>query len=118
MSPEARRIVTRKSGGDLLIFPVDGGEPRVVPGATPDDNLLRWSADGRSVLVAPAAEVPSRIERLDVTTGKRELVRTIGPQDLSAVTGIYPIVLAADEKTHVYSCRRMISQLFLVEGAR
>ena len=118
VSPDARGIVTRKSGGDLLIFPVDGGEPRVVPGGMPNDNLMRWSADGRSVLVAPAAEVPSRIERLDVTTGKRELFRTIGPQDLAAVTGIDPIVLAADEKTHAYSCRRMVSQLFLVEGAR
>ncbi len=118
VSPDARRIVTRKSGGDLLIYPVEGGEPRVVAGAARNDTVIRWSADGRSVLVLPSGEVPGRIERLDVATGKRELVRAIGPSDLTAVTGIFPIVVGDDEKTHAYTCRRMISHLFLIEGAR
>jgi hypothetical protein len=118
VSPDARSIVTRKSGGDLLIYPVDRGEPHVVAGAARDDLVLRWSADGRSLLVCPAGEVPSRIERLDVATGKRELIRTIGPPDMTSVLGIFPIVVGADEKTHVYTSRRMISHLFLIEGAR
>jgi eukaryotic-like serine/threonine-protein kinase len=118
VSPDARQIITRRSGGDLLIYPLEGGEPRVVSGAARNDRVVRWSADGRSVLVSPSGEVPSRIERLDLTTGKRELIRTIGPTDLTAVTAIFPVVVSADEKTHAYTCRRMISQLFLVEGAR
>ena len=101
-----------------MIYPLGGGDPRVVPGAARNDQVIRWSADGRSVLVSPYGEVPSRIDRLDLTTGKRELVRPIGPTDLTAVTSIFPVVVSADEKTHAYTCRRMISQLFLVEGAR
>jgi Tol biopolymer transport system component len=118
VSPDGRLILVRGSTGGLLLFPVEGGDSRPVPGATPEDSVLRWSADGRSVLVARSWEVPSRIERLDVSTGRRELIRTLGPTNLTGVLQIDPIAISDDEKSHAYSCRRMASHLFLVGGAR
>jgi hypothetical protein len=63
-------------------------------------------------------EVPARIERLEVSTGRREPIRTIGPTDLTGVLQIRTITMSDDEKSYTYSTRRMISHLFLVEGAR
>jgi hypothetical protein len=68
--------------------------------------------------VFTVGEVPARIERLDLTTGKRELFRTVGPAELTGVTAILPIAISPDETAHAYTSRRMISNLFQVDGAR
>ncbi len=118
VSPDGRQILVTASGGSLVLYPVDGGEARPVPGATPGDAVIRWSADGRSLLVSRSGEVPARIERLDVATGKREPLRTVGPTDLTGVLSIGPFAFTDDLKSYAYACRRTSSHLFLVEGAR
>jgi hypothetical protein len=62
--------------------------------------------------------VPTRIERLDLATGRRDLLRTVGPADLTGVVQVFPLVMSADEKSYAYTSRRYRSLLFLVEGAR
>jgi hypothetical protein len=58
------------------------------------------------------------VERLDLTSGRREPFRTLGPSDLTGAVQIAPIVVSEDGKSHAYSCRRMASHLFLVNGVR
>jgi Tol biopolymer transport system component len=118
VSPDGRQILVRASGGDLLLYPVGGGNPKRVPGVNPEDAVTGWSADGRSVLVYSVSTVPARIERLDLSSGRRVLVRTVGPTDLTGVLQIGTPLLSADDKAYAYSCRRMISHLFLVDGAK
>ena len=118
VSPDGRFLLVKASGGAPVLYPVDGGEPRPVAGATPRDVVIRWSAEGRSVLVIQGREVPARIERLDLSTGKREPFRALGPTNLTGVLSVDPIVFTDDGKSYAYACRRMVSHLFLVEGAR
>ncbi|HUM01216.1 MAG TPA: protein kinase [Thermoanaerobaculia bacterium] len=118
VSPDGRLILVAASGGAPVLYPVDGGEARPVAGATPEDSVIRWSADGRSVLIWRSGEVPARIERLEIATGRREPVRTIGPADMTGVLRVGPFAFSDDGKSHAYACRRMSSHLFLVEGAR
>ena len=116
-SPDARQVVVRASGG-LVLYPVAGGEGRPVPGTTPDDIAIRWSRDGGSLLVYGESSVLLRIERVALPAGTRDLVRTLGPADMSGVTSMgYPF-LAGDEKSYAYVLARSISHLFLVERAR
>ena len=49
---------------------------------------------------------------------KRQPVRTIGPADLTGVLSAGPFVFTDDGRGYAYACRRMVSHLFLVEGAR
>jgi hypothetical protein len=89
-----------------------------VPGTTPDDIAIRWSRDGGSLLVYGESAVPLRIERVALPTGTRNLVRTLGPADMSGVTSMgYPF-LAGDEKSYAYVLSRSISHLFLVGAER
>ncbi len=118
VSPDGRQVLVKASGGALVIYPVDGGEPRPVAGATPEDQVIQWNADGRSLLVSRSGEVPAHIERLDLATGKREPMRTLGPADLTGVLNIGPFAFSSDLKSYAYACRRTSSHLFLVEGAR
>jgi hypothetical protein len=117
VSPDGRRILVLGPAG-IESYTSDGGAGTPVPGSKPDDVPLRWGADGRSVLVARDWEVPTRIERLDLATGRRDLLRTVGPADLTGVVQVFPLVMSADEKSYAYTSRRYRSLLFLVEGAR
>ena len=118
VSPDGHQIVVRESAGGLLVYPAKGGEGRAAPGATVQDSVIRWSGDGRSVLVYRQEEVPARVERLDISTGKRQLVRTLGPTHLVGTLMIKPVAFSEDEKSHAYGLRKQISHLFLVEGGR
>jgi eukaryotic-like serine/threonine-protein kinase len=118
VSPDGRQVLVRESGGGLQVYPVDGGPPRAVPGARSLELVIRWTPDGRSLLVAGVSDVPARVDKLDVATGRREPFKTLGPADLTGVLQIAPIAISDDGKSHAYSCRRMTSHLFLVEGAR
>jgi len=116
-SPEGTRILARKADG-LAVYPVGGGAGIPVPGTRDADRAIRWSRDGRSALVFSVGDVPARVERVDLTSGKRELFRTLGPAELTGVTAILPIAISPDETAHAYTSRRMISNLFQVDGAR
>jgi eukaryotic-like serine/threonine-protein kinase len=118
VSPDGNVIVVKRGTGGWWLYPADGGSPRAVPGATSIDAVVQWSADGRSLLVYASSGVPARVERLDLATGKRTPVRTLGPQELAGVLGIGPIVLTENERTYSYGTNMMISHLFLAEGAR
>jgi hypothetical protein len=118
VSPDGRSIVVTDSAGRLLVYPSEGGEARPVPGARPEDTVVRWSADGRSVLTFHGSEVPARVERIDVSTGNREPVRALGPTDMEGVLQIGSLALSEDTKSYAYSTRKMFSHLFLVERAQ
>ncbi|MEW6367718.1 MAG: protein kinase [Acidobacteriota bacterium] len=118
VSPDARSILVSAIGGGFVVYPVAGGEGRSVPGTGPEDKAIRWSRNGRSVLAYRSGEIPLRVERVDVESGRRELVWTLAPADLGGVIQLAHVAVAADEKSYAYVCERAISHLFLVEGAR
>jgi len=89
-----------------------------VPGLTTDDQVIQWSADGRSVYVYRPANVPFRLERLDLASGRRELVREVAPADRTGVLYSVGAALTDDTRFYAYDFKRMTSQLFVVEGAR
>jgi Tol biopolymer transport system component len=119
VSPDGLQVLVRESSGGQKLYPVDGGSPRNVPGATPDDAVVRWTPDGKSLLlVSLYSDVPLRVEKLDVATGRREPYMTLGPADLTGAVQLYPIALSDDGKSYALTVRRMASHLFLVQGAR
>ncbi len=118
VSPDGLHILYSRVGGTYFIEPAGGGEARPVLGLTPDDQVVQWSADGRSVYVYRPADVPFRLEKLDLASGARVLVREVAPADKAGVTWITSAALAEATNSYAYSYRRLISQLFVVEGAR
>jgi serine/threonine protein kinase/Tol biopolymer transport system component len=116
ISPDGTQILVRESKGGLNIYPVSGGAPRGVPGATPNDAVLRWMSDGKSILIASLwSEVPLRVDKLDLATGRREPFKTLGPAELTGAVHVTPVAFTEDGKSHAYAVRRMASHLFLVQ---
>ena len=117
-SPDGRLAFATGPDGKLTLYPVEGGEPRVVPGTSLDDIAIRWTADGRGLFVQRRAALPARVERVDVATGERKPWLALVPPDPAGVQGIGPIHMSADGRAYVYSYRRKLDQLYVVEGLR
>jgi Tol biopolymer transport system component len=118
ISPDGTAILARASDGKFLIYPVTGGQPRPVVGADPNDSVIRWSRSGESILVYRRGEVPARIERLELSTGRRTLVRKLAPGSRAGVVGVRYVTFADDEQSYAYTYTRFQCRLSSVTGVK
>ena len=118
VSPDGKFAFGRDLSGRGQLYPLAGGEPQSLPGWLPKDIWITWSADGRSAYVYHDEKTSAPVYRLDVASGKRELVMTLAPGDSAGVTAIQNVRMTPDGKTYAYSYSRELSDLFMVEGAR
>ncbi|HVE65150.1 MAG TPA: hypothetical protein VNC59_01110, partial [Thermoanaerobaculia bacterium] len=118
ISPDGRTVFAFGPDRRLLLYPTDPGEPRPIPGIEDGELAIRWTADGNAIWVHRTNENPTKVYRLDVTTGERTLWRELTPPDPAGVLQIAPILMTADGKSYVYSYRRTLDELFLVEGLK
>jgi Tol biopolymer transport system component len=116
VSPDGRWVACVRSDRKTVLFPLEGGEPRPVVGVEPGEVLIRWSGDGASLFVYKAGQLPACIYRVSLETGQRELWMELIPADLAGVLSIGQIRLTPDGKSCVYSFKRTLSELYLVEG--
>jgi hypothetical protein len=118
ISPDGGTVVARDADGLYQLYPQDGSEPTPVPGLDDGDYLINWRADGRSLLIYRPMEIPSRVERLDLSTGQKTLVRELAPADLVGAQAVYGVSFSADEKSYAYALERAVGALYVVEGVR
>lgn len=118
VSPDGLQILYSTSAGTFFLQGVQGGTARQVPGLTAHDDVIRWSANGRSLFVFDVATMPFRFEQLDLASGRRVLVREVAPADRAGVISGGRGTMTVDARAYAYGYSRMTSQLFVVEGAR
>jgi dipeptidyl aminopeptidase/acylaminoacyl peptidase/predicted Ser/Thr protein kinase len=118
LAPDGRMAVARAADGTLGLYPTDGGEPRPVPGVTPDDVPIRFTANGKGLYLQRGSGAPAHVDVLDVATGRRRPWKELTPPDPAGILAIGPIFLSDDGQSYVYSYRRLIDDLYLVEGLR
>ena len=120
ISPDGRLVAATGLDQKIALYPVDGGEPRPVPGAAEGDLPLQWSADGRLLYVRQRVELYSaaRVFRLDLKTGKRMLWKELFPEDPAGVVGTDSVRLTPDGRSYAYNYYRVLSDLYLVDGLR
>ena len=117
ISPDGRTVAAIAPDGRLALYPVDGGTPRPVAGAVPGEQLIRWSPDGRQLLVYTSS-VPSIMSTIDLETGRKDRLREFRPSDATGASFMYAILLTADARAGVYSFQRTSSDLKLMTGLR
>ncbi|HKF41856.1 MAG TPA: protein kinase [Thermoanaerobaculia bacterium] len=117
ISPDARFVVVERKDG-FWLYPVEGGDPRPVAGMLKTDFVWRnWSADGRYLYAWNPLELPFRVFRVEIATGRREPWKTITPQDPAGVWSA-DLMLTPDGKSYAYNCKRTLNDLYLVEGLK
>ena len=118
VSPDGRWAACRNPEGKLVLYPVEGGEPREISGLDPDDTPTQWGSDSHSLYVYKRAELPAKVYRVDLTTGHKEFWKEFMPADPAGVSSLAPILHTPDGKSYVYCYRRELSELYLVDGLK
>lgn len=102
-----------------FLHPIDGGTPRPFSLLGAGDRPRQWSADGRFLYVVHGGSVPPvAIERVDVTTGRREPWKTLAPSDPVGIELLDTVVISPDGRGYCYSYARRQHELYVVEGLK
>ena len=79
---------------------------------------MGWSRDSAAVYVQRGIEVPVRIERVDLATGERTLVRTLAPEGVAEPASVSVADWIDDGRAYAYNYTSVPSVLFVVSGVR
>jgi len=117
-SPDGKFLAGSTADYKLELFPLDGGPARSTPGVEPGYRVAHWSADSRALYVFQPGEVPVKIQRLDIATGKMKPVRDLLPADLGGVVSIGPVITNGDASEFAYSYYQTLSVLYVISGVK
>ncbi|HEY7575606.1 MAG TPA: protein kinase, partial [Thermoanaerobaculia bacterium] len=119
LSPDGKFVALTAADHRARIYPIAGGEPRLVAGLEPDDVPIQWSADGGHIFAAHYGLAPLPVYRVDLKTGKRELWKELMPADRTGFVRIASVIVTRDGSSYVYDYNRLsASDLFLVQGLK
>jgi WD40 repeat protein len=118
ISPDGKQVVGLGADGRPNLFPVDGGEPRVISGVDARDRIAGFAGDGHSLYVHNIAGLPAVVSQLNIVTGKRTLWKQMVPADAAGVDNIGNFIISPDGNSYVYSYGRTLSDLYMVEGLK
>ena len=99
-------------------YPVEGGAPQPISNLESEDDIIGWGSDGTSLYLARVSEMPIRVYRFEPATGRRVLLKEVMPADPAGITGPNIILMTPDGKGYMYSIRRQLSDLYVVEGLK
>jgi Tol biopolymer transport system component len=118
-SPDGRWLAVTGPDRALSLHPVEGtGASRPVAGWTKGATPLQWSADGESLYVTTVTDVPMSIRKLDLQTGRSELVKTLLPPETAGVQTIAAPVVTRDGRTYAYTYIRLLGDLYVADGIK
>jgi WD40 repeat protein/predicted Ser/Thr protein kinase len=118
ISPDGRSLIAQGPAGVFSVYSLEGGKPVPVPALKTEDSPIQWSEDGKTVYVRGSSRLPARIYRVDLANGRRELWRELAPVDSEGVFRVADVAITRDGRTCVYDYRRVLFDLYTVDGLR
>jgi sugar lactone lactonase YvrE len=118
ISPDGQYVVAAAHDGKESLYPVEGGATRAIPGLLENDEVAGWSSDGTSWYVYRQWELPMKVYRLELGSGRRELLHEIVPSETNGILWPPSVLLTPDGKSYLYQLRTYHSELYLVEGLK
>jgi len=118
LSPDGTKVALLSAEGKLVIYPAaeSGSAGEVVPTVEPLAPLL-WAPDDWLYVqhIGSYTQIPTRISRLHLPTGRLKPWKEIRPADPLGVNAITKVMLSQDTRTCVFNYRRVLSELFVAE---
>ncbi|MBZ5678099.1 MAG: protein kinase [Acidobacteriia bacterium] len=120
VSPDHKWLLSQiPGGGRFALYPIDGGEPKPVPGLDPKKEYTTgWRSDSQSIYVmANTAPQPEFIvDSLNVFTGKREPFMEVHPS--RPVAEVEYLRLTPDGRAYAYNYNVRLSDLYVASGLK
>ena len=118
LSPNGELVAAVGPDHKLYTYPINGGEPRLVPGVQPGEAPTGWSSDGRTLFVFQYGQIPTQVVQVDIASGQRKPWKELNPADAAGIDTINGVMMTADAKGYVYGYIRTLCDLYLVEGLK
>ena len=110
------RIVGRKASGEAAVFDKSTKKLQTIPGIAPGESIQGWSEDGQALLVTASTPWDAQSYRVEVGSGKRNLLQKFELAEKAGSSENLRAFYAERSKTYVYNARRILSNLYIVEG--
>ena len=114
-SPDSRFVVGIGENSAVAIYPVGGGPPRPLA-LEPGFHPVQWSQDGSSFYGYQMGELPAKIYKVDIASGKRTAVQELTPGAPAGVVTVAPVVISRDGARFLYSYNQVLSVLNIITG--
>jgi hypothetical protein len=120
IAPDGAHVAVLNSDGKLVVYSTDGiGSSWVIPAGDPLAPIL-WPAPDFLYVQRQRtfSELPAAVYRLSLVSGETKPWRQFAPRDPVGVNAVTRILIAQDQKSYVYSYRRIFSELLTIDGWR
>jgi Tol biopolymer transport system component len=119
ISPDGRSVIVRGPDGKYGIWPIDGGDIRLIPGLDSRYNITGWFPDGLSVYVRSSArQNVTPVFNANIATGKMEPWKTFGTNLPSGTTSVSAPRFSKDGSAYVYIYVQDLSQAYVIKGLK
>ncbi|HZR55992.1 MAG TPA: protein kinase [Terriglobales bacterium] len=115
-SPDGKYLAGTHGKDGVVLFPVEGGPSYTVLGVDASYVVAQWSADSKALYIYRPGEVPLKVYRLEIATGKKDFVRELVPADRAGVVSIGPVLSTRDASAFAFSYYQTLSVLYVVSG--
>ena len=78
LSPDGKSVLATGPDRRLAIYPIEPGEPRVLPGQQPEDVPMRWTPDGNGIFVYHPSAPPLKSKRSTSERGNERSGKSFG----------------------------------------
>jgi hypothetical protein len=117
VSPDGSRVAILAADGRPLLQPIAGGPAIEVPTTVRGEYPVTWSADGKALFVAGPSNVPHRVYRVDLATGRRELWKELRPSQAAGIR-LSQVSLTPDGRSFLHMYSGLLSNLYVAEGIK
>jgi len=115
-SPDGRFVVGVGPKSAVAIYPIESGSPRSVPGLEAGFVPVQWSSNSSFLYGYVSGELPSKVYRVEISTGKQTVVQELRPEAPAGVVTVSPVIASRDGTHFLYSYNQTLSVLYLVSG--
>jgi len=118
VSPDGKFAAAIGPDSTFALYALDGSGSHPIPGFERGDVPSTFTADGSSLYVYRPGELPAKIYRLNLATGRKQLWKELMPPDAAGIYFIRPPLFSSDGNAYAYSYSRLLSDLYLVDGIK
>jgi Tol biopolymer transport system component len=116
IAPDGKRLALRQPDYGSVILDVKSGTATPLTSLSREDEPIQFDDTGQMLYVAHIVSPDLRIDRLDLGTGERLILREIRPSDPAGVLATSTPVVTPDGERYAYTLMRQLTDLFVVEG--
>ncbi len=118
VSSDGQLVVHADVDRKIAVYPISGGQGRPIPGLEPGFVQLQWSEDNSAFYGYSPGQVPIRVMKVELATGRKTVVQELRPESTAGVVTIAPVVMTRDASRFAYSYSEVFSVLYVISGLR